>query len=388
MNSIITLFKKETLDNLRDRKTLFNSLLFGPILGPIFLAVMMSFVINLQLDTIDEEIEFGAMNLDRAPHLVAFLKQNKIVFTDVADPDKSIRTREQVVVLNIAENFKEKFKLGQPAPIQLYYDKSRSKTDKDLGRLRNALRAYDQKIGTLRLMVRGIDTNIITPLNIQDNDLSTPESRGFLLLGMISYILFIVVMSGGMYLAIDSTAGERERHSLEPLLTLAVKRESIVLGKFFACCFFMTLALFLALISFKLSVPLMPLEELNISSNLSWSVIIKMFLIIFPFIFFAAGIMLLVASFTKSYKEAQTYLTFVIMVPAIPILIATVLTLEPSFASMFAPALSQHLLFSELLKDIPINLSYAFISTLSTLVFSTIVLCFVIKLYKRERILG
>ena len=388
MKSIFTLFKKEVIDNLRDRRTLLNSLLLGPILGPPLIAALMVFSINLNLDEAEKEIEIGIMHKENAPHLVQFLEQQNIKLIDVTDPEKEIIERTQRVVIDISEDYQESFTNGEPAVVELHFDRSSAKTNKPLDRVESTLQAFSGKISTLRLMVRGMDPNLAQPLAIQENDLSTPESRAILLLGMISYILFACLLGGGMYLAIDSTAGERERHSFEPLLSLPVQRKSIVLGKYFACCLFMAIALLITLVSFYLSLGFMPFEKLNISTSISALTMAKMFLVILPFIFLAAAIMVLVASFTKSYKEAQTYLGLLMIIPLVPIMLASILTLESSLPTMFIPALNQHLLVTELIKNQPMNIVYLGIATLFTLALSVILVSMIIRFYNRERILG
>ncbi len=97
-------------------------------------------------------------------------------------------------------------------------------------------RAYAQQIAAQRLALRGVDTQRLAPMAVQDVDVATPAARAQLVLGMLSFFIMLSLLTGGMYLAIDTTVGERERGTLEPLLAAPVPRGSLLLGKLLATC--------------------------------------------------------------------------------------------------------------------------------------------------------
>ena len=105
--------------------------------------------------------------------------------------------------------------------------------------MRGTLEAYGQQIGTLRLVANGVNPSLLRPLLVDDLDVSTPAGRSVLMLGVLTYFLLFATLTGGLHLAIDTTAGERERKSLEPLLTLPVTRASLLLGKMAATVCYM-----------------------------------------------------------------------------------------------------------------------------------------------------
>jgi len=191
-----------------------------------------------------------------------------------------------------------------------------------------------------------------------------------------------------MYLAIDTTAGERERGSLEPLLSLPVTRDQLILGKIAATCLFMALSMTLSLLSFHVALNFMPLEKLGMTPNFGLDVVLFALLIFAPFILVGAALMTLVASFTKSYREAQTWLSVVLIAPTLPILIVSILTLRPRTEFMFVPSLSQHLLLVDMVKNEPVNALHATISVLSTLVLGALLTWVCARLYRREGLLG
>src|SRR5437762_13429467 len=111
---------------------------------------------------------------------------------------------------------------------------------------------YASLLARLRALARGIDPLTLTPVAIQDIDVATPASRSVLALGTLSYLVLLTMLMGGMYLAIDATAGERERGSLEPLLTVPVRREALMFGKILATCAYMTVSLTLTVAAFAI----------------------------------------------------------------------------------------------------------------------------------------
>jgi len=191
-----------------------------------------------------------------------------------------------------------------------------------------------------------------------------------------------------MYLAIDTTAGERERGSLEPILSLPVTRNQLMLGKIAATCLFMAMSLLLSLGSFYVALKFMPLEQLGMTPNFGARTVFAAFLLLLPFMLLGASLMTLVASFTKSYKEAQTWLSVVLIAPTLPILIVSILTLRPRLEFMFVPSLSQHLLLVDMIKNEPVNLLHAAISVLSTLAIGAMLTWICARLYRREGLLG
>jgi sodium transport system permease protein len=229
---------------------------------------------------------------------------------------------------------------------------------------------------------------VLKAINVDDVDVSTPSGRSAILLGMMSYFFIFALLMGGMYLAIDTTAGERERGSLEPLLSLPVTRDQLMLGKIGATCVFMAMSLMLSLWSFFFALKFMPLEQLGMTPNFGPAVVIAAFFVLAPFILLGAAIMTLVASFTKSYKEAQTWLSIVLIAPTLPILIVSILNVRPQLEFMFIPSLSQHLILVDMVKNEPLNMLHVAISVLSTLLIGMSLTWICARLYRREGLLG
>jgi sodium transport system permease protein len=392
MRTFFTVFFKEIIDNLRDRRTLATALIMGPIFGPVLFAFVINLSIDRALDDAESTMDLPVVGREHAPNLIRFLESRNIDI--VAGPDDSggameaVKTGLHDVVLVVPENFAEQLADTIPARVELYSDEANSQGEKEARRARSALNAYNQQLASIRLSARGVNLMLLQPINIDEVDVSTPSGRSAMLLGMMSYFFIFGLLMGGMNLAIDSTAGERERGSLEPLLSLPVTRGQLIIGKIMAACVFMAASLLLSLLSFYVVLEFMPLEQLGMTPNFGLDVVAAAFFLLLPFILVGASLMTMVASFTKSYKEAQTWVSVVLLAPTLPILVVSILTLRPQIEFMFVPSLSQHLILVDMVKNEPLNGLHVAISAISTLLIGTLLAWICARLYRREGLLG
>ncbi len=392
MRTLLTVFFKEIIDNIRDRRTLASALIMGPIFGPVLFAFVINLSIDRALDDAESSMDLPVIGQEHAPNLIRFLQSRNIDIIDgPADVDgaaEAVRTGAHDVVLVIPENFGEQLADTIPARVELFSDEANSQGEKEARRARSALYAYNQQLAGMRLSARGVNPMLLRPINIDEIDVSTPSGRSAMLLGMMSYFFIFALLMGGMYLAIDTTAGERERGSLEPLLSLPITRGQLILGKIMATCVFMAASLMLSLLSFYVVLKFMPLEQLGMTPNFDPGVVAAAFLLLLPFVLLGAALMTLVASFTKSYKEAQTWLSVVLVAPTLPVLVVSILTLRPQLEFMFVPSLSQHLILVDMIKNEPLNGLFIAVSAGSTLAIAGALTWLCVRLYRREGLLG
>ena len=393
MNAVLTVCKKEILETLRERRTL-TSLLLGPLFGPILFTVLMNVMISRNLSSLDEVLEVPMLGAEHAPNLIAHLRASSIEPLeqhDVKDVDGAaelVATGKYDVVLVIDDKFDKDFGTERAARVALVFDRSKSRAASRIARLRGAVDGYVQEIGALRLVANGVDTRLLRPLVVDELDVSTPASRSALMLGVLTYFLLFATLTGGLHLAIDTTAGERERKSLEPLLTLPVARSSLIIGKMTATVCYMLASLALTVSAFAVALRQLPLEQIGMSSNFGFATAAVAFALLCPFAPLGAALMTTVASFSKTYREAQTYITFVLLIPTLPLAFATMLNIEPQPKLMWIPSLSQHLLITTLIKDQPLTGSFVAISALSSLALGVLLGWLAVRLYRREAILG
>ena len=392
IRAILTVFVKEFRENLRDRRTLFSALLLGPLLGPVLFYAALSLNIEQTTAKSDRPIEVAVSHGERAPNMLAFLHQYgvdvKPVDLDDSGARAAIRDHQQSLVLVIADSFGTHLALGDPAPLQLYADSSDASNTRGLSRVRLLLEQYGSLIARLRITARGIDPSVLTPIVVQDVDVSTPASRSVVLLGTLSYLILLTMLMGGMYLAIDTTAGERERGSLEALLTVPVKRQQLIYGKILATCAYMAISLTLTVIAFSIALPHAGLEHFGMSVNFGPLAVMRLILYCLPLVPLGAALMTIVAAFTRSYREAQTYLAVVLLVPTLPLVFAGMLGLRPTARLMMVPSLSQHFLITSLLRDEPIPAAFSALSVVTTLAVGAVLMSIAGRLYDREALLG
>ncbi|MFK8017344.1 MAG: ABC transporter permease [Gammaproteobacteria bacterium] len=388
MKAILAVFRKEVLDNVRDRRTLMSSLLFAPLFGPILFAVAFSISLLTQISDLDEPLDLPMIGAELAPNLVTFLERQNVIIQEVnGDPETLVKDSELEMVLIVPEEYPERFLAGDPAPLSLIADESNVRDRKSVTRAEALLRGYNRQLGALRLQVRGVSPQLMTPVAVQKIDVSTREGRAILVLGMITYFVLFAALMGGMYLAIDATAGERDRNSLESLLALPVARRTLMLGKIAATALFMLASVAICVTSFYFGVKIIPLEQLDMTANFTVAVAVQIFLVLIPYVIFGAGLMMIVATFTRTHKEAQTYLSVLLAVPTMPILFAGVMGLKPSTALMAIPSLGQHLLITDILKDEPITWLWVLVSVAATTALGVLLCWIATARYNSERIL-
>jgi sodium transport system permease protein len=390
---IFVVWMKELLDSARERRTLF-SLLIGPLIGPLLFVMLMNVTVSQNVSSAEDRLDVAMLGAERAPNLVAYLRAREIYPLDAAeiksldDAADAVTAGRRDFVLAIDDRYGEDFGTARPARVTLIYDRSKQRTQGRVERVRGVLSAYGQQIGALRLVAHGVDPTLQRPLIVDDRDVSTSAGRAVLLLGTFTYFLLFATLSGGMHLAIDTTAGERERKSLEPLLTLPVPRSSLLLGKMAATIVYMLAALAVSLVGYLFVMRHLPLEKLAMTSSFGIGSAVTAFLVLLPMAPLGAALMTLIASFTRTYREAQTYISFMLLVPTFPVLYAAITNVEASSKLMWVPSLSQHLLVTALIKAQPLDPVQVALSAGSTLAFAALLGWIAVRLYRREAILG
>ncbi|MEZ5458109.1 MAG: ABC transporter permease [Steroidobacteraceae bacterium] len=392
MSFIWTVFRKEFFENLRDRRTILSALIFGPLFGPLLLAVMLQLSLARSEAVADDPIAVAVAHGERAPNLMAFLRERNVSVEEVTLDDAGARAailaKQHKVVLRVPEDYGSRLAAGEPAPLLIYADSSDMFNDRLGDRIRSLLAQHGQQIAQLRLLARGVDPFVVAPIAVQDVDVATPKSRAVLVLGVLSYLIILAMFMGGMYLAIDSTAGERERGSLEPLFTTPAPRHALVYGKILATASYMLVSLILTVTACATVVQFLKLENFGMSANLGPLTALGIIAVTAPLVLLGAALMTVVASFTKTYREAQTYVGFVMLIPTLPLAFVTLLNLKPTLALMAVPSLSQHFLMNALLREDPIAPLSVAVSAGASLALGLALSWIAARLYTREGILG
>ena len=387
-NRIGIVLRKEAMDNLRDKRTLATSLM-SVLIGPVMALLLIMILGQLIRDKDDKPLNLPIQGVEHAQTFVDFLKQHQVVVQPVpADPKGAVRSGEVDAVLVILPTFAEEFSQGKPAPVQLMMDTSRTSARPTVERVRKLLAGYSGQTANLRLLARGVNPETTAVLTVETIDISTPQSKAMLFLLSLPTFLILTIFVGGMAVIIDTTAGERERGSLEPLLINPVKRWELVLGKLGASLCFTFVSIALTLCGFAAIFNIVPVDRiLDIPVSVKWMTFGKIFVVALPLALFAASLQMLVVSFAKSYKEAQNMLAWLPIVPLLPGMALSYMTFKSSLWIMFIPTISQQYLVLQYLRGESVNWFDPLLAGLVTVAGAAILLGLTIRLYSREQIL-
>ena len=387
MSGFGIVYRKEVRENLRDKRSLFNSVLLGPILFPILFIGLAYFAGSKQQERAEQVLEIPVVGSEYAPNLVGFLEQQGVVIEQAPDdPEAKVRAQQEQVIIRIPAEFPEQWSSGKPAVVEVIADPSRRESEIPMRRVRGLLYAYGAHIAQLRLQLRGVSPSIQSAVMVKDVDLSTPQSRGMLVMIMLPYVLMITAFTGGMHLAIDSTAGEKERKSLEPLLINPVPRWQVMLGKMTATATYAFVSLALTLLAFRFAFPMLPTGALGVDLNLGASAIGGILLAVAPVVVLAAAMLTTLAALAKSLREAQSYMGLVFLIPMIPSLIFMVNPMKPETWMMTIPMFSQNLLIGEFVRGESVDVLWLALSMGSTLLIGLVFVALAATLFSRPRV--
>jgi len=385
--SALIVFLKEVRENLRDRRTVINTLLTGPLLAPAIFVLIINATISHELDKAERPLPVPVIGAENAPNLVAALKQQNIEIKDApADPERAVRDMDADLVLRIPAEFGDSWKKGEPAQVELIFDASRREAQTSVGRLRGALENYSQRTGAMRLLARGLSPGVIRPYVVADRDQSTAQTRSGTLFAMLPYFFILGAFIGGMALAIDTTAGERERQSLEPLLINPVSRPQLLIGKLLATSLFALTSVLLGIIAFSFVGRFLPTEKLGMSLDIGfhfgWTVLLTML----PLVVLIATLQTLAAAFAKSFREAQTYLSLLMFVPAVPTMMLSLFPVKTETWMYAVPLMGQQITITRLMRGDDVASSELAICFACTALAALVVYLLTVAVYRGERL--
>ena len=379
-------FRKELVDGFRDRRSIY-SVVFSVVIGPLLVGFMFTRLAERQKSA--SEIEIPIVGAQYAPALIDWLRQQDGV-TIIEGPDdaeRAVREQEQDLVLIIPEEFGEQFATARRAEVRLVADGSRDSARPKVQRTRRLLEGYGVQIAMLRLIARGVSPAIALPIRIEDIEVSSAQQRAARVLAFVPMFIVINAFVGGMQIATDSTAGERERGSLESLLANPVARESFVGGKWLAAVVFamatmvFTTALCIAVMQY------VPLQELGVRFRFGPETIGAALAAALPIAFLASGLQIFIASFARSFKEAQSYLGMLVLIPMLPGILTIVYPVTNQWWMAPIPILGQHLLLSDVLGGkYPGALPFT-LAGLSAVACSLVLVYLTTRLFRKEQVI-
>ena len=349
MNRIVTVTLKELVDTLRDRRTMMVTLLTSIAAGPLFLTLILNMAAN-QAER-GRELKLPVIGAAHAPALIAFLERQQVVIQPAPeDYEAKIRNGDLDVALVIDPTFAADVAAGKPATVRLVYDRSRDRARASIDAAESALRTYNRQWGTQRMVLRGVAPQVALPLEIEGVDLATPQQSGALILFLVAYYGLFAALMGGMAVALDATAGERERGSLEPLLATPLVPLQIVVGKWLAIVTFDALVVCLTLAGFYLTLNFAPLPAIGVPFLFGITELLRFLLILAPLMALLPAALLYVGTRGRTLKEAQANVSVLLFVVSmLPVIQLFLQKKEPAWL-LWAPISAQYTLLSRALR--------------------------------------
>ncbi len=384
--AIRTVAGKEIIDNLRDRRAMSTALVM-PLMGPL---TMLAFFFALKdADEKSRAPKLPVIGQANAPELVQWLERQgtTIVTLDapagggLPDGLDEVESGTYDAVLRIPPTFTEELRRGAPAVVEVVCDPSRQSSLATIGRVEGLLAAYGGQIGSLRLMARGIDPGIVTAVRAERVDVGGRDAKKALLLASLPLFLLMAAFVGGTYVAIDLTAGERERGSLESLLLNPVRTSSLVIAKVLATIVFGALATIVGLLAFSFIVPAVPFAEIGIDLEIPPLLSLKYALLFLPTIVLAAALQVFVGTLSKTTKTAQAALGILVIGPMLPGVIVSLFPQQPSLWKCMVPCFGESILALRLLRGEPVELVHWLANAGSDLAIAAVLVAITTKLF-------
>ena len=378
-------FAKELMDGARDRRSI-TSLLVSAMITPLLFGLMFTVIADRRRNA--DQIRLPVQGADRAPALIDWLRQQTGVeiVAAPADPEQAVRDRKEDIVLVIGDDFAKNMTRATPAPVKLVSDATRDSVRPKVTRVRNLVAAYSNITGGLRLIARGVAPTVATALRVEEVEVSSAQQRLAAQLSILPFLLVIAALTGSIQVAIDSTAGERERGSLEPLLLNPVGHGSLAAGKWLAAATFGCGAVLFSMVLTMSVLRRVPWHDLGMRFRVSDAELLSLLALILPLALLLSAIVSFASTFARSFKEAQSYLGMLMLIPMLPGIVSTVYPLSgrPWLAPI--PILGQYALSADVLGGNRPHALYYVVAALTAIAAGVVFVALTARLLRREAI--
>ena len=353
---------------MRDRRTALMIFVASILTGPVILVLMAQFVSGLEEKGAIRKVRIVGQQF--APALVNFLQRNDFeVEKAPADYEARIREGKLDAVIVVPEDFDERFLAGDHAKVEIVYDDSRTESGPAIRQAERLLRAFNRETGTLRMVARGVSPDLVEPVKVEHVNTATPRQKGAFLLFLIPMFAILSPLLGGMTVAIDSTAGERERGSLEPLLANPVPIGQLVAGKWLAAWTFATGVAVLTLGGFVVAASLYAQKRLAALMTFGLPELAQFVAMVIPFAAMTAALQMLICTYGRSYREAQTYVSYLATVVSFVPIIVMLTGLTDAVWQLAVPVLGQQMVLSRVVRgDVLAPIDYLLPSAVAFLI--------------------
>ncbi len=312
MQSLLNVLRKEWRDATRDRRSLISSLSFA-IFGPLMIYLILGSVAK-EIEAADD-LQVAIVGAQHAPTMVDKLKEQGVAWTRFDSVEDANRDVEQAVVVTIPDDFKELYLARMPVEIAVTADFKDGKAESAARQVQALINAYGRKVSYSRLVAAGVSPDSVRAIRATAYDQSLAGSRAARISDSLIYMLLIAGFVSGALMAADSIAGERERHSLESLLSQPVTPITLVIGKWLSAGVISAFVASATMIVCGLMMARAPLEVLGLRLFIDPPSIALGVVMLWPLAFLAVSLQMLLASRARTYREAGTYAQATIVIP-------------------------------------------------------------------------
>ncbi len=382
MSQFKALLIKEYKEAFRDKRAIMVAMTMA-LLAPLMIFVLSKTMIREAVETPPIYIKF--IGAEHAPKLIAHLKKDNILnFADVPEDDKRL-WQERDVKITIPDDAQKMMQEGKPVNITLSADYSEKALNSPIRRIKNSVNQYSQTIGYKRILIRGIDVRLLQPIKLIEQDTALPSSNAMFISMMLGLYLLMAAFMSGLSVAIDSSAGERERNVLEILLCQPVSTLKIVLAKLCSASTISIIGVVLTLLLTSFSVQFVDLTKIGATFSLDAYSVAVILLLLIPISFFASALQLFVSFQAKSFKEAQSTVSMIIMLPTMIPVALMFIDDKPPFLD-WLPISGQSLLMEDIFKGVPINWLEVFATGGVTIAITGALVMFLAQRLKSEKV--
>ena len=352
LGKIAIVLRKEWRDALRDSKSLRMAMLMPIYFVGIFVASSL-FIIHMSNQsraTTSEPIKLAVVGADYLPPLIDWLQERGVQIDAVGDDAyQQVERGELGYALIIPTDAREKFATGDSIELALVFDATNSKLQGSLHFVRQQIWSWNGRMGSLRLLARGISPGIINPVVIRDLNIASDEKMGFFVMASLPMLLILTAFMASVGFSADMTAGERERRSLESLLITPATSAVLILGKWFTCFSITLMVLLIEVVLLAIAFAYVPFKELGLRVSVSSLDMANVYLVLASVALLATGLQFMISLFARNFKDAQSYMGLMIFIPMVPLFYTM---FNPSaYAEWFrwVPVLGQQVLIKDLL---------------------------------------
>ena len=363
MMQLKALMVKEFKEAFRDRRALMVAMSMA-LLMPVMIMVMLNVAIKEAVDNPAVYVKYSGEQY--APKLIkAMIDENILSFADVP-ADEERNWNERNIELTIPDSFAADMAAGKLIELTLRADYNEKSLSTPIRRIKDVISQHSLAIGYKRLLVRGIDTKLLQPIKLLEQDTALPSSNAMMITLILGVYLMMAAFMSGLPVAIDSSAGERERNVLEMLLCQPVSTLKIVLAKLSCASSISIISIILMLVLTSVAMNFVDLTKIGATFSIDASTFVILLMLLVPICFLAASLQLLFAFQAKSFKEAQSTVTMLIMAPSFIPFALMMMDDKPAWVE-WMPISGQSLLMEDVFKGLPIDWSALLFTSVATI---------------------